>query len=167
MHRICLIATCDRRIILAQEDNQMKLAVILKNKTAPVISVTPETSITGVVKVLGEKKIGAVLVIDSDEKLVGILSERDIVKFLSRHGAETLNMTAAELMTKSPITTTPDHTVAQAMEIMSDGRFRHLPVVDRGKLIGLVSIGDVVKARIDQQEHEVDSLRAYVVGAVA
>jgi len=145
----------------------MKLAVILKNKPAPIISVTPETSITGVVKVLAEKRIGAVLVIDSVGKLVGILSERDIVRTLAKHAGGTFEMTAAQLMTPSPVTTSPHATVAEAMEIMSDGRFRHLPVMDNGKLIGLVSIGDVVKARIDQQEHEVDSLRAYVVGAVA
>ncbi len=70
-------------------------------------------------------------------------------------------------MTHSPTTTSPNASVADAMEIMSDGRFRHLPVMEGDKLIGLVSIGDVVKARIDQQEHEVDSLRAYVVGAHA
>jgi len=145
----------------------MKLSVILKNKPAPIISVLPETSITGVVKVLAERRIGAVLVIDSAEKLVGILSERDIVRTLAKHAAGTFDMTAAQLMTPNPTVTSPHNTVAEAMEIMSDGRFRHLPVLDNGKLIGLVSIGDVVKARIDQQEHEVDSLRAYVVGAVA
>jgi CBS domain-containing protein len=145
----------------------MKLSVILKNKPAPIISVTPDTSITGVVKLLAEKRIGAVLVIDKSDRLVGILSERDIVRTLAKHAAETFDMTAADLMTHSPTVTSPHHSVAEAMEIMSDGRFRHLPVMDNGKLIGLVSIGDVVKARIDQQEHEVDSLRAYVVGAVA
>ena len=76
-------------------------------------------------------------------------------------------MTAAQLMTHSPKITAPETTVAQAMEIMTDGRFRHLPVVENGKLVGLVSIGDVVKARLSEQEHEVDSLRAYVTGAVA
>jgi CBS domain-containing protein len=145
----------------------MKLAVILKNKPAPIISVKPENTITEVVKVLAEKRIGAVLVIDSAEKLVGILSERDIVRTLAKHAAGTFDMSAAQLMTPNPTTTSPHNTVAEAMEIMSDGRFRHLPVMDNGKLVGLVSIGDVVKARIDQQEHEVDSLRAYVVGAVA
>jgi len=145
----------------------MKLSVILKNKPAAIISVLPETSITGVVNVLAEKRIGAVLVIDSTEKLVGILSERDIVRTLAKHAANTFTMTASQLMTPNPTVTSPHNTVAEAMEIMSDGRFRHLPVVDNGKLMGLVSIGDVVKARIDQQEHEVDSLRAYVVGAVA
>ncbi|MDR3521435.1 MAG: CBS domain-containing protein [Acidocella sp.] len=145
----------------------MMLSAILKNKPAAVISVHPDASITSVVKLLGEKRIGAVLVIDAEERLVGILSERDIVRMLNTHAAATLDMTVAQLMTPSPTVTSPEATVVEAMQIMTDGRFRHLPVVSGGKLVGLVSIGDVVKARIDQQAHEVDSLRAYVVGAVA
>jgi CBS domain-containing protein len=144
----------------------MKLSAILKNKTGAPISVAPTTSITDVVHVLAEKRIGAVLVLEG-EKLVGILSERDVVRSLAKKAAATLALTAGDLMTHDPTTTSPSHSVADAMEIMSDGRFRHLPVLENGKLIGLVSIGDVVKARIDQQEHEVDSLRAYVVGAHA
>jgi CBS domain-containing protein len=145
----------------------MKLAAILKNRTGKPFSVKPGTTITDVVQMLAEKRIGAVLVLDGQENLVGILSERDIVRSLAKSDVATLNMTAGDLMTPGPTTTTPDASVAEAMEIMSDGRFRHLPVMEAGRLVGLVSIGDVVKARIDQQEHEVDSLRAYVVGAHA
>jgi CBS domain-containing protein len=145
----------------------MKLAAILKQKSGAPISVTTGASISDVVHVLAEKRIGAVLVVDGKDELVGILSERDIVRSLDKKAGATLELTAADLMTHSPTTTSPDASVADAMEIMSDGRFRHLPVMEGGKLIGLVSIGDVVKARIDQQEHEVDSLRAYVVGAHA
>jgi CBS domain-containing protein len=144
----------------------MKLSVILKNRNGTPISVSPSTSISDVVPVLAEKRIGAVLVLEG-EQLVGILSERDVVRSLAKNADATLNLTAGDLMTHSPTTTSPNHSVAEAMEIMSDGRFRHLPVVEDGKLIGLVSIGDVVKARIDQQEHEVESMRAYVVGAHA
>ncbi len=145
----------------------MLLSTILRNKPASVISVTPETRITEVIHILAEKRIGAVLVIDGNETLVGILSERDIVRTLASHASDTFSMTAAQLMTHSPTVTKPDASVVDAMEMMTEGRFRHLPVVSNGKLVGLVSIGDVVKARIDQQAHEVDSLRAYVVGAVA
>lgn len=145
----------------------MMLSAILRNKPVSVISVKPETPVKDVVQTLAEKKIGAVLVIDEDDKLVGILSERDIVRTLASQSANTLNMLAEELMTHMPTVTSPESSVVQAMEIMTEGRFRHLPVVSNGKLVGLVSIGDVVKARIDQQAHEVDSLRAYVVGAVA
>ena len=98
--------------------------------------------------------------------MVGILSERDIVRYLASRAADIFAMTAAELMTPHPTTATPSTTVAQAMEIMTDGHFRHLPIVEEGRLIGVVSIGDVVKARIDQSEHEVESLRTYVAGKV-
>jgi len=147
------------------EEQTMTLKTILKNKAAGFISVPPSMTISGVVNVLGEKRIGAVLVVDEAE-LVGILSERDIVRSLAKEGAHTLELTAAQLMTAHPTTASPEISVPEAMQIMTNGRFRHLPIVADGQLIGLVSIGDVVAARITQQEHEVDSLRAYVVGAV-
>jgi CBS domain-containing protein len=144
----------------------MNLAAILKSKGGSILSVAPATRISDVIKMLAEKRIGAVLVCDADDRLAGILSERDIVRTLADHASATFDMTAEQLMTRSPKMTSPETTVAQAMEMMTDGRFRHLPVVEGGKLVGLVSIGDVVKARISQQEYEVDSLRAYVAGAV-
>jgi CBS domain-containing protein len=142
----------------------MTLKSILKNKPAGFISVTPGMLISDVVTVLGEKRIGAVVVVENGD-LTGILSERDIVRSLAKRGAATLDQTAADLMTPHPTTASAEISVAEAMQIMTNGRFRHLPIVDGGKLTGLVSIGDVVAARISQQEHEVDSLRAYVVGA--
>ena len=144
----------------------MTLASILKQKTSGLISISPELPVAEVVNVLAEKHIGAVLVLDAPGNLIGILSERDIVRCLASHGGGVLQMTAAQLMTRSPTTAAPEISVATAMEMMTEGRFRHLPIVESGKLVGLVSIGDVVKARITQQEHEVDSLRAYVVGGV-
>jgi CBS domain-containing protein len=144
----------------------MTLKAILKGKPADVFSVMPGTPISKVVDVLAEKRIGAVLVVDEGGRLQGILSERDIVRTLASRAADTLALTAANLMTKMPTTATPETTVVHAMELMTDGRFRHLPIIDNGALVGLVSIGDVVKARLMQQEHEVDSLRAYVAGAV-
>jgi len=144
----------------------MILSAILKSKGGTILSVTPATRITDVVKLLAEKRIGAVIVLDGEGRLEGILSERDIVRTLAAHASATFDMTAEDLMTRSPKVATPDTTVAAAMEMMTDGRFRHLPVVEDGKLVGLVSIGDVVKARLSQQELEVDSLRAYVVGEV-
>jgi CBS domain-containing protein len=142
----------------------MTLKSILKNKAAGFISVGPAMTIKDVVDVLAEKRIGAVLVVDAGE-LTGILSERDIVRSLAKQGAGTLALTAAQLMTPHPVTASPEISVADAMQIMTNGRFRHLPIMEKGQLTGLVSIGDVVAARISQQEHEVDSLRAYVVGA--
>jgi CBS domain-containing protein len=145
----------------------MNLAAILKSKGGSILSVAPMTRISEVIKILAEKRIGAVLVCDAEDRLIGILSERDIVRTIASQASATFDMTAEQLMTHSPKMTSPETTVAEAMEMMTDGRFRHLPIVEDGRLVGLVSIGDVVKARLSQQEHEVDSLRAYVSGAVA
>ena len=144
----------------------MTLKAVLANKAPGFVAVPPEMKISGVISLLAEKRIGAVLVVTNAGELVGILSERDIVRYLASRAADTFAMTAAALMTPHPTTATPSTTVARAMEMMTDGHFRHLPVVEDGRLIGVVSIGDVVKARIDQSEHEVESLRTYVGGKV-
>ncbi len=143
----------------------MTLKAILKNKPVGVVSVLPSTPIGEVIDLLAQRAIGAVLVVDQLGQMQGILSERDIVRSLARDATGTFSLTAAELMTKNPQTALPETTVVEAMEMMTNGRFRHLPILDESRLVGVVSIGDVVKARITQQEHEVDSLRAYVVGA--
>ena len=142
----------------------MSIASILNKKGAEVIRVTPPTLIKSVIQLLGERRIGAVLVIDENERLLGILSERDIVLSLARHGTTALDQTAAALMTQIQWTISPDGSIAEAMRIMTDHRVRHLPVLEDGTLIGLVSIGDIVKARLDEQASEVESLRAYVGG---
>jgi CBS domain-containing protein len=143
----------------------MTIAGILKHKGHNIISVTPEMIIAEVAKVLAARRIGAVPVIDSAGQLLGILSERDIVARLAEHGHDTLEMTAAQLMTADVTTADPHTSIDEVMAIMTNGRFRHIPVVEDGHLTGVVSIGDVVKAKISDAEHEVDSLRAYVVGA--
>jgi CBS domain-containing protein len=143
----------------------MTVAAILRHKGHDVISVGPTASVAEISHVLTDRRIGAVLVLDDQEQLLGIVSERDIVHSLAANGARTLDMTAGQLMTRVVRTVSPSTTVLQAMTTMTAGRMRHLPVVERGQLIGMVSIGDVVKARIMQQDYEVDSLRAYVAGA--
>ena len=143
----------------------MILQAILANKPAGYVAVPPQMRISEVIAVLAEKHIGAVLVVGPENDLVGILSERDVVRSLVVRAAATLDMTAAQLMTSNPATATPGTTVEEAMEWMTNGRFRHLPVLEDGRLVGLVSIGDVVKARIDQQKYEVETLRTYVVGS--
>ena len=145
----------------------MTIAALLKQKGHEVTSVDPTQTIADVANLLTAKRIGAVLVTDSAQQLLGILSERDIVKTLAAHGARALEMTAGQLMTRDVQTATPQTTVPEAMAMMTQGRFRHVPVMENGALVGLISIGDVVKARITQQEHEVDSLRAYVVGGTS
>lgn len=143
----------------------MTVAAILKHKGHDVASVPPTATIAEVTQLLSTRRIGGVVVQDSVEQLLGILTERDIVHALAAHGARALEMTAAQLMTRTLQTATPRTTVSEAMSVMTNGRFRHLPVIEDGSLAGIVSIGDIVKARIDQQEHEVDSLKAYVSGA--
>ena len=145
----------------------MTIAALLKQKGHEVTSVDPTQTIADVANLLTAKRIGAVLVMDSAQQLLGILSERDIVKALAAHGARALEMTSGQLMTRDVQTATPQTTVPEAMAMMTQGRFRHVPVMENGALVGLISIGDVVKARITQQEHEVDSLRAYVVGGTS
>lgn len=143
----------------------MTVAAILRQKGDEVISVHPADTIDCVATVLSERRIGAVLVRDAAGQVLGIVSERDIARAIALHGARTLEMTAAQLMTRVLYTVTPETTVSEAMSLMTEHRIRHLPVLDNGRLTGLVSIGDVVKARLMQQECEVDSLKAYVAGA--
>jgi CBS domain-containing protein len=144
----------------------MRLQEILAGKPPGFVSVPPEMRISFVLKILADKCIGAVLVANGTE-LLGIVSERDIVRSLVSRACETLETSAGELMSRNLTTGTPRTTVAEAMEMMTEGRFRHLPVLDdHGALVGLVSIGDVVKARIDQHQYEVDRLTTYVAGRV-
>lgn len=142
----------------------MTIAAILKDKGTDVARVPPTATIAEVAARLGEKRIGAILVMDMADQVLGILSERDVVRALPKHGAATMTMTAAQLMTQALHTTTPQTSCLAALEQMTNRRVRHLPVLDGGHLVGIVSIGDVVKRRLDQLAHEADSLKAYVAG---
>jgi CBS domain-containing protein len=153
------------RLAAAKEGCMTTVAAILKHKGYKVTTIDPMATIARVVDLLAAERIGAVLVLDRAEQLLGIVSERDIVRSLAANGARTLEMTAGQLMTRALQVARPDTTVAQAMSMMTVGRFRHMPVMDRDALIGLISIGDVVKARIMDQAEEVDSLKAYVAGS--
>jgi CBS domain-containing protein len=141
------------------------VAAILKHKGYSVSTVDPDVTVSTVATLLSERRIGAVLVMDSAEQMLGIVSERDIVRSLAANGIRTLEMTAGQLMTRAVQVAHPETTVNQAMQMMTAGRFRHLPVIDHDRLIGLISIGDVVKARIMQQDTVVESLTAYVAGS--
>ena len=143
----------------------MTVSAILKHKGTDVARVAPTATIAEVAQLLSRRRIGAALVLDSADQVLGIVSERDIVGALAEHGVRTLERTAAQLMTRDLHIASPSTTVAQATEMMTVGRFRHLPVMEGERLVGIVSIGDIVKARLSQQEQEVDSLKAYVAGA--
>ncbi len=142
------------------------MAALLKRKPVSLISVSPDAKIREVVQVLAEKRIGAVVVQSANNDLLGILSERDVVRSLAANGTATTDMLASQLMTRAPTTATPATSIFEAEVLMTEGRFRHLPIVDGGKLIGVVSIGDVVAGLMDQQADEVRSLRSYVTGGV-
>lgn len=142
------------------------VATILRHKGFQVISIDPTARVSEVAAILSERRIGAILVMDREEQILGIVSERDIVRSLAANGARTLEMTAGQLMTRAVQVAHPETTVAEAMHIMTAGRFRHLPVMDHDTLVGIISIGDVVKARIMHQDTVVESLTAYVAGTV-
>ena len=143
----------------------MTIAAILKHKGHAIATAKPGDSVGDVCRMLAEHKIGALPVLDEQGHIVGMLSERDVVRSLATHGPLTMELSVAKLMTRTIRTATPSTTVVQAMEMMTAGRFRHLPVMEAGRLVGIVSIGDVVKARIEAAEQTVDSLKAYVAGA--
>jgi CBS domain-containing protein len=143
----------------------MTIAAILRHKGHTIATATPSATVGDVCHILAEHRIGALPVVDEQGHIVGMLSERDVVRALAAHGPLALEMSAARLMTRAIRTAVPSTTIGEAMAIMTEGRFRHLPVLEAGRLVGIVSIGDVVKARIDEADQVVDSLRAYVAGA--
>ena len=140
----------------------MSVKAILKTKGRKVITIRPGTTIREAVALLTSERIGAVVVSDDDLTIAGILSERDIINALNKHGAELLELRAAELMTQSVTAAKIDMHIDQVLEIMTQGRFRHMPVVEDGHLVGIVSIGDAVKARLEMLENETNQLKEYI-----
>jgi CBS domain-containing protein len=141
----------------------MFVSEILAQKGGLVFTVTPGTSIAQLSQQLSTRRIGSVLVLDGEGAVAGIVSERDLVRALASHGAKALELEARQVMTREVVTCDPDDSIDQVMQTMTQGRFRHLPVVRHGELLGLVSIGDVVKARLEETKHETEALKAYIV----
>src|SRR5215203_5507631 len=139
----------------------MFVSDILSQKGNSVFTVTPGTSVAQVSQQLSVRRIGSVLVLDEEGGVAGILSERDVVRALASHGAKALELEAKQVMTRDVVTCDPDDSIDHVMESMTQGRFRHLPVMRHGELLGLVSIGDVVKARLEEARHETEALKAY------
>ena len=139
----------------------MTIARILANRGTDIVTCTAETSIEDAVRLLAERRIGALPVIDG-EVVTGILSERDIIHGLRIHGPALFAMHASEIMTHSPHTVEPGTPVLTAMSLMTQRRVRHLPVIDAGRMVGFVSIGDLVKHRMDRIESEAEALRSYI-----
>jgi len=140
----------------------MTVAQILKQKGSKVLTVEATDSVQHALEIMKERHIGALLVCGKGGKIEGVLSERDVVRALPEVGGKLLKSPVSSLMTKDVITCSPDHTVREVMEVMTEKRFRHLPVVKGGKLVGLISIGDAVKARISETEQEAEALKQYI-----
>jgi CBS domain-containing protein len=135
---------------------------ILKHKGHDVVTVAPLQTVTWVVEVLAQNRIGAVPVVSEGGQLIGIISERDIVRGMSKHAEAVLTLPAHQLMTREVKTCTPEDQLVEIMEVMTLQRIRHLPVVENGELHGIVSIGDVVKQRLEEVQSEAEELRSYI-----
>lgn len=142
----------------------MTIAAILKNKGADVVTLTAETRLGEAVSLLSSRKIGAVPVMQGD-RVAGIFSERDVIHCLEKHGPGALDRPVSDAMTAPALTVSPQEAVIGALSLMTKRRIRHLPVVENDRLIGIVSIGDLVKYRIDRIEADAAAMRDYITQA--
>jgi CBS domain-containing protein len=143
----------------------MNVKAILDGKGRSVQTIGPNETLATAVNVLAERRIGALVITNGDRKIVGILSERDIVRVIAKHGAAALEQSVRQAMTSKVNICSESHTINQVMEIMTQGRFRHLPVEKDGELDGIISIGDVVKKRIEEVEREAEEIKQYIATA--
>ena len=143
----------------------MSVKQILDVKGREVVTIGPEAAISEAVSLLASHKIGAIVITGVERRIVGILSERDIVRLIAAKGGDALAMPVSAAMTAKVHSCAETHTINQVMEIMTRGRFRHLPVEKAGHLDGIVSIGDVVKARIEEVEREAEEIKQYIATA--
>ena len=142
----------------------MTVKQILDQKGRNVVTVSPTMGTEEAVRFLAENKIGAVIVTGAGGKIAGILSERDIVRAVAAKGTDALAAPISAIMTSKVTTCGESHTINQVMELMTNGRFRHLPVESDGALVGVISIGDVVRRRIEDVEREAEEIKAYIAG---
>lgn len=140
----------------------MTVNSILATKGGDVISIEPTVTLESAVRKLAEHRIGALLVLGPDHRVVGIISERDVVRALAEHGAGALTQPLAHAMTRKVVTCARSDTLGELMERMTSGKFRHLPVIEQDRLVGMVSIGDVVKHRLREMESESAALQDYI-----
>ena len=143
----------------------MTVARILDDKGRDVITTQPYRTLKEVVDLLADRGVGAVVVSDASLSVLGILSERDVVRVIAKQGASALQDPVSRYMTPKVITVTSDDTIEHVMQTMTAGRFRHVPVVDGGRLIGIISIGDVVKRHVNALDSERQALREYIATA--
>jgi CBS domain-containing protein len=140
----------------------MNVKTILSTKGAGVVTIEPNATLEDAVAMLTKHRIGALVVLGADQRVIGILSERDIVRSLAELGAAALAMPLAQVMTRKVVTCSESETVGAIMERMTTGKFRHVPVIEQERLVGIISIGDVVKHRLSEIERESAALRDYI-----
>jgi CBS domain-containing protein len=143
----------------------MTVGVILAAKGRETFTIEPNTRLAEAIRLLAEKRIGSALVLGADQRIAGIISERDIVRALAERGAAALDEPVSGTMTRKVVTTNENEAVSSIMERMTAGKFRHMPVVDQGRLVGIVSIGDIVKHRVQEMERDSVALREYIMTA--
>jgi CBS domain-containing protein len=143
----------------------MTVASILRDKGREVLTTQPHRTVKEAAELLAEKGVGAVIVSDAAANVLGILSERDVVRAVATGGAAALSDPVSRHMTARVSTVSEDTTIDEVMETMTNGRFRHMPVVEQGRLVGVVSIGDVVKRHVNALSHEREALREYIATA--
>jgi CBS domain-containing protein len=142
----------------------MRISDLLRRKGSLVVTVKPEQSVTDLLNLLAEHKVGALVVSSDGNTVDGIVSERDVVRRLQEIGPDLLQAPVNDIMTAQVHSCPPETDLEELMRVMTTGRFRHVPVIKRGRLVGIVSIGDVVKHRIDELQSERDQLTAYIQG---
>jgi CBS domain-containing protein len=165
---ITFTSLCDLLLQAAQREVReatMTVGIILAAKGRETITIEPSASLAEAVQLLAEKRIGAAFILGADRRLAGIISERDIVRALAAGGAAALEEPVSRAMTRKVETCSEGEAVASIMERMTTGKFRHMPVVDQGRLIGVVSIGDIVKHRLQEMERESVAMRDYIMTA--
>jgi len=140
----------------------MNVKDILSQKGCDVLTLEPTATLATAMDILARRRIGALVITGADRRIVGIISERDIVRALAEAGTTILESPVAESMTRKVVSCGQNETIAEIMGRMTAGKFRHVPVVEQGRLIGIVSIGDIVKARLEELERDQDALRDYI-----
>ncbi|MDE2016301.1 MAG: CBS domain-containing protein [Hyphomicrobiales bacterium] len=143
----------------------MTVGQILAHKGRDVLTAPPHRTLSEMARMMAERGVGAVVIAGADGSIAGIFSERDLVRALSRHAAEALSDPVSRHMSQRVVTTVEATSIDEVMDTMTKGRFRHLPVVERGRLVGIVSIGDVVKHRLERFEDEQRAMRDYIASA--
>jgi CBS domain-containing protein len=140
----------------------MHVSSLLREKGRTVTCTSPDVTVMDVARVLSVQRIGAAVVTAPDGAVAGIISERDIIRVIGQHGLEALEWPISEVMTRHVVTCRESDTVGHLMQLMTERRIRHLPVVESGRLVGIISIGDVVKHRVAEVEHEAIAMRDYI-----